>query len=396
MKSCEELRTGGTVAIVGAGPAGTMLARLLQTQGFSVKVFERDASPTARPQGGSLDLRKNAGQRAVEQAGLMEEFTHLSRSDAKAFKMLDSQGNPHPAGEAGTHEEAGPEIDRGDLRQMLLGSLAPDTIAWDHTLKDVLPETDGRWRLEFKDQAPVVADLVVGADGVGSRVRPRLTPVRPRYTGMTMLAGVIRKELWRGTEISDLVGEGSVMFADHNQTIFVQRCSHDLILLYYSMVVAQDWPASGGFALDDSDAVLDAIKAAYKDWSPELLAMLTQVDGKFNRWPLSVMPPDYQWETQPGLAMVGDSSHAMPPFTGKGVNLALLDSLELANALVADPAAEVTAVVRGCEARMQERTRNEIGECLGVGQFIYGLEVDFSKPQESDLRNLSQIVPVKE
>lgn len=396
MKSCEELRTVGTVAIVGAGPAGTMLARLLQVRGFSVKVFERDVSPTARAQGGSLDLRKNAGQRAVEQAGLMEEFTRLSRSDARAFKMLDSQGNPHPAGEAGTHEEAGPEIDRGDLRQMLLGSLAPDTIAWDHTLKDVVPESDGRWRLEFKDQAPVVADLVVGADGVGSRVRPRLTPVRPRYTGMTMVAGVIRKELWRGTEISDLLGEGSVMFADHNQTIFVQRCSHDLILLYYSMVVAQDWPASQGFALDDSDAVLDAIRAAYKNWSPELLTMLTQVDGKFNRWPLSVMPPDYHWETQPGLAMVGDSSHAMPPFTGKGVNLALLDSLELADALVANPAAEVTAVVKECESRMQERTRNEIGECLGVGQFIYGLEVDFSKPQESDLRNLSQIVPIKE
>ncbi len=139
MKSCEELRTDGTVAIIGAGPAGTILARLLQTQGFSVKVFDRDASPTSRSQGGSLDLRKNAGQRAIEQAGLMEEFRRLSRSDAEAFKMLDSQGKPHPAGEAGTHEEAGPEIDRGDLRQMLLGSLAPDTIAWGHAVKEVFP-----------------------------------------------------------------------------------------------------------------------------------------------------------------------------------------------------------------------------------------------------------------
>ena len=318
MKSCEELRDGGMVAIVGAGPAGTMLARLLQTQGFSVKVFERDTSPTSRSQGGSLDLRENAGQRAIEQAGLMKEFRRLSRSDAKAFKMLDSRGKPHPAGEAGTHEEAGPEIDRGDLRQMLLGSLAPDTIAWSHAVNDVLPEVDGRWRVEFRDQAPVTADLVVGADGVGSRVRQGLTPVRPRYTGMTMLAGVIRKELWRGSELSDLLGEGSVMFADHHQTIFVQRCSRDLILLYYSMVVAQDWPAVQGFALDDSKAVLNAITTAYHDWSPELLTMLTQVDGKFHRWPLSVMPTDYRWETRPGLAMVGDSSHAMPPFTRQG------------------------------------------------------------------------------
>jgi 2-polyprenyl-6-methoxyphenol hydroxylase-like FAD-dependent oxidoreductase len=381
MKSCEELRVNGMVAIVGAGPAGTMLARLLQTQGFSVKVFERDASPTSRSQGGSLDLRKNAGQRAIEQAGLMEEFRRLSRSDAKAFKMLDSQGKPHPAGEAGTHEEAGPEIDRGDLRQMLLSSLTPDTIAWGHAVTDVLPEADGRWRIEFKDQAPVTADLVVGADGVGSRVRQVLTPVRPRYIGMAMLAGVIRKELWRGSELSDLLGEGSVMFADHHQTIFVQRCSHDLILLYYSMVVAQDWPTAQGFAIDDSKAVLNAITAAYHKWSPELLKMLTQVDGTFHRWPLSVMPPDYRWETRPGLAMVGDSSHAMPPFTGKGVNLALLDSLELADGLVVNPVAEVSAVVKKCEAHMQERTRSEISECLEVGRNIYGLEIDFSKPE---------------
>lgn len=125
------------------------------------------------------------------------------------------------------------------------------------------------------------------------------------------------------------------------------------------MVVAEDWPASQGFALDDTEAVLKSINAAYHKWSPEVLTMLTQVEGEFHRWPLSVMPPDHQWETRPGLAMVGDSSHAMPPFTGKGVNLALLDSLELANSLVADPSAEVTTVVKTCEARMQERTRNE-------------------------------------
>jgi 2-polyprenyl-6-methoxyphenol hydroxylase-like FAD-dependent oxidoreductase len=197
---------------------------------------------------------------------------------------------------------------------------------------------------------------------------------------MAMLAGVIRKELWRGSELSDLLGEGSVMFADHHQTIFVQRCSRDLILLYYSMVVAQDWPATQGFAIDDSKAVLNAITAAYHDWSPELLTMLTQVDGNFHRWPLSVMPPDYQWETQPGLTMVGDSSHAMPPFTGKGVNMALLDSLELSDGLVTNPTTEVTEVVKKCEARMQERTRNEISECLEVGRNIYGLEIDFGKP----------------
>lgn len=380
MITSKKLQIGGTVAIVGAGPAGATLARLLQTKGFSVKVFERDASPTSRPQGGSLDLRKDSGQRAVDRAGLSEIFRRASRSEAKAFKMLDSEGGVHPAGGAETHKEAGPEIDRGDLRQLLLDSLAPGTVTWGHLVKDVHPEADGRWRLEFAKQGPVTADLVVGADGVGSRVRHRLTPVRPRYIGLTMLSANIRQDLWRGSEIAELVGEGSVMFAGGEKTIFVQRCSHDLILLYYSMAVAEDWPVSQGFALDDTKAVLESIFAAYRDWSPKVMTMLTQVEGKFQHWPLSVMPPDYWWETRPGLAMVGDSAHAMPPFTGKGVNLALLDALELADGLTAEPVAAVTAAVEAFEMSMQERMRKEIGECLEVGRNIYGIDLDFGRP----------------
>ena len=128
MRTCEELQAGGTVAVVGAGPAGAALARLLQMRGFSVQVFERDASRTARPQGGSLDLRADAGQLAVDAAGLTGVFKRFSRDEAKSFKMLDSQGNAFPdGGGEETHENPGPEIDRGDLRALLLDSLAPGT-----------------------------------------------------------------------------------------------------------------------------------------------------------------------------------------------------------------------------------------------------------------------------
>lgn len=379
MISCENLRIGGTVAVAGAGPAGATLARLLQARGFSVKVFERDASPASRTQGGSLDLRKDSGQRAMESAGLIDSFRQASRSEAKEFKMIDSQGNVQPEGGAETHEDPGPEIDRGDLRQLLLDSLSPGTVAWGHHVNDVRPEANGRWRLEIADQAPVIADLVIGAEGAGSKVRQRLTSVRPRYTGITMLAANIRRDLWRGSELAELLGEGSVMFAGGEKTIFVQRCSQDLILLYFSMAVAEDWPKAQGFKLGDNEAVLAAIAESYGDWSPKLIATLTQVEGAFQRWPISVMPPDYRWETRPGLTMVGDASHVMPPFTGKGVNLALLDALELADALTADPAAAVSAAVEAFEHRMQDRTRKEIGECLEVGRNMYGMDIDFGQ-----------------
>ena len=345
-----------------------------------MKVFERDASPTSRPQGGSLDLRRDAGQRAVDAAGLTEAFQGASRSEAKAFKMLDPEGRPHPAGEGGTHDEAGPEIDRGDLRQLLLESLDRDTIAWGHRVEKVLPNGDGGWRLEFGDKAPFSADVVVGADGTGSQVRSRLTSTGPRALGMTMLAAILRKELWRGSELAETLGEGSVMFAGHNQTIFVQRCNRDLILLYYSMTVSAEWPESEGFALDDTEAVLQAVRDAYRRWPSELVEMVTQVDGNFHCWPLSVMPPDYSWQTKPGLTMIGDSAHAMPPFTGKGVNLAMLDALELAEGLTAEPAAAVTTAMAAFEKKMQRRTSRETGQCLEVGRNIYGIEVDFKQP----------------
>ena len=378
MKDLGELRTNGTIAIVGAGPAGATLAKLLSTRGFSVKVFERDASPTVRSQGGSLDLREDAGQRALESAGLTEAFQRASRSEAKAFKMIDSHGEIQQHIEVVTNEGAGPEIDRGELRRLLLDSLPAGMVAWGHTLESLDEEADGRWRLEFAGHAPFVADLVVGADGVGSKVRARLTPVNPLYTGITMLAANIRGDLWRGSDLADMLGEGSVMYAGGNKTIFVQRCARDVILLYYSMTVAEDWPKEQGFSLGDERSVLAAITEAYSDWSPDLIAMLTRIEGAFHRWPISVMPPDYRWETRRGLTMIGDASHAMPPFTGKGVNLALLDALELADRLTGEPTEAVTAAVSAFEKDMQDRTRKEIGECLEVGRAMYGLEMDFS------------------
>lgn len=371
----KELRTTGSVAIVGAGPGGATLARLLDDQGFSVRVFERDASLTARPQGGSLDLRPDSGRRAVDRAGLGREFESRSREEAKAFRMVDSDGREMPGAGEETHEDAGPEIDRSDLRAMLLEALPTGMVTWDHNVDAVEPDADGRWRLKFADHDDVVADLVVGADGIGSKVRRQLTDVQPIYTGITMIAANIRKELWRGSKVSEILGEGSVMFAGGDKTIFVQRCAHDLILLYYSMAVPQDWPNSAGFDLDDAGAVMASVRDTYSDWSPEVLGMLTKVEDKFQLWPTSVMPPDYRWNTKPGLTMLGDASHVMPPFTGKGVNLALLDALELTEALTDVPDGDVVDAVASFERRMQARTGDEIRACLQVGKQAYGMDL---------------------
>ena len=374
---CKQLKEQGNVAIVGAGPGGALLARLLHQRGYQVQVFERDESPSARPQGGSLDLRPDSGQRAIVAAGLMDEFARRSRDDAKAFRMLSSAGEEMPGAGSETHQDAGPEIDRADLRAMLLDSLPDDIVRWDHSIESVKSEPDGRLRLSVKGENPVLADLVVGADGIGSRVRACLTDQQPIYTGITMVATYLRPELWRNSKLSDTVGEGSVMFAGGDKTIFVQRCAHDVILLYYSMAVPQGWPEDAGFSREDTEAVMKAVKDAYADWSPEVLGMLTQVQDRLQFWPTSVMPPDYRWSTRAGLTMLGDASHVMPPFTGKGVNLAVLDALELADALEKEPSREVAEAVAEFERAMQARMSSEIRACQQVGRYAYGIDLGF-------------------
>lgn len=384
----------GTVAILGAGPAGLALARLLQVRGVAVTVYERDTSPAARRQGGSLDLRPDSGQRAIRAAGLEDVFARASREEAKAFRLVSSLGVEIPGAGEETHEDAGPEIDRGELRRLLLDSPEPQVVRWNHPVQDVVATGDGRWRVEFSGQPSVVADLVVGADGIGSRVRRRLTDVTPLYTGHTMIAATVPQSLWRGSEISDVVGEGSVMFAGGDKTVFAQRCAGDLILLYFSMQVPQGWPSTGGATGPDTTPVLTAVAEAYRDWSPDLLSMLLDVDADTVQfWPLSVMPPQHRWNSQPGLTMLGDAAHVMPPFTGKGVNLALLDALELADALTGsgvgqagnpteDLARTRDEAVAAFERGMQERTSTEISACLDVGRNFYGIDLTF--PAEGD------------
>ena len=177
------------IAIVGAGPGGLTLARILHLSGIAATVFEREEGPLVRPQGGTLDLHEESGLLAVRRAGLDAEFQRIARYDDQGSRLLDKTGRvlfEEPDASAGNR----PEVDRTALSDMLLASLPPGRVQWGRSLRDVRLQgggSGGGWNLLFPDAEAGPFDLVVGADGAWSRVRPMLSPYKPQYSGLTFI-----------------------------------------------------------------------------------------------------------------------------------------------------------------------------------------------------------------
>lgn len=116
------------VAIVGGGPGGLTLAKLLQQKGVSVKVYERDADRYFRQQGATLDLHYESGLKALKAAGLMDEFKKNYRPGAERVTITNnnaiaqySEADDEPLLDLDS-KYARPEIDRGPLRDLLINS----------------------------------------------------------------------------------------------------------------------------------------------------------------------------------------------------------------------------------------------------------------------------------
>lgn len=111
----DHLLTNKKVAIIGAGPVGLTMAKLLQQNGIDVTVYERDTNPEARIWGGTRDLHKGTGLDAMEKAGLLENYFRLTIPMGR--RIVDEQGNV-----LGSKNPAidNPEINRNNLRKMFL------------------------------------------------------------------------------------------------------------------------------------------------------------------------------------------------------------------------------------------------------------------------------------
>lgn len=364
------------VAIVGGGPGGLTLAKLLQLKGVEVKVYERDLNKNARVQGSPLDLHDGSGLAALRKAGLLEDFKNnfmvgadqstITNHKAEIFFSDHGQKQDENFGD----EHFRPEIDRGVLRKILLESLAPETIVWDSHFLSMTQQDEG-WLLHFKNKESAYADVVIGSDGANSKIRPYITDIKPFYSGITMLEGNIYDAEKRVPNISKILRGGKIMAFKNEQNILMGQKANGEIGFYASFKTDENWTVASGLDFSNQSEVLKWFQKEYPDWNSVWYELFENTSAPFIPRPIYCMPLNQNWKTVKNLTIIGDAAHLMPPFAGEGVNMAMLDALELSEVLTSSQCNTIENAISEYETNMFKRASKIAQESLENGERMH-------------------------
>ncbi|MCV9927143.1 FAD-dependent monooxygenase [Flavobacterium sp. LS1R49] len=343
------------IAIVGGGPGGLTLARLLQLKGAEVKVYERDFNSDVRVQGATLDLHEESGLEALRRAGLIDAFYVNHRPEAGKLRILDKNLNvAMDTHSADDYEENRPEIDRGSLRNILLDSLQPETVVWNSQFLMMSPKNEG-WELTFKNGLKEEADIVIAADGANSKIRPHINAIKPTYSGVTIVEGNVYNAEKNTPKLYELVNGGKVFAFGEEKTLILSMKGDGTLSFYTGCKADEFWVRDSGIDFSNKNQVFEWFKSEFGSWDSVWQELFENDDMSIIPRPQYHFPLNQQWDALPNLTMLGDAAHRMPPYAGEGVNMAMQDAFELAEALCGDNFSDVQIAIAAYEKQMCKR-----------------------------------------
>lgn len=314
-----------TVAVVGAGLGGMTVAGLLQRAGFTVKIYEQ--APAFSRIGAGIHFSANV-MLVMRRLGIEIKLSDIGlHPDAFVSRKWDSGETLFelpldPASEA-HYGAAYINVHRGDLHATLESALTPGTIAFGRKLQH-LNSSGTCTCLTFTNGEQAEADIVIGADGVNSKVRESVVGiVKPRYTGHVAHRSVFPARLLGGLPIRACAKwwgtESHILVYYMNQT-------REEVYIVTSAPQAE-WNETASFVPCDRDEFL----AIFDGYHPELRKVI-EAAPEVTKWPVFDLEQLTSWH-RGNVVLLGDACHAMRPYMAAGAAMAIEDAAILARSI---------------------------------------------------------------
>jgi 2-polyprenyl-6-methoxyphenol hydroxylase-like FAD-dependent oxidoreductase len=325
------MSTSNTVAIIGAGLSGLALALSLHQQGISSTLYE--SRPAPLDIGGAIMLSPNA-LRVLDQLGIYKRMLPLAYN-FHTLHFYKDDGKPLDTFEFGVQKKHGYDamrIYRFELINLLLEALTEAGIKPIYGKKfiRVTEENEQGVTWEFEDGTTSTAYLLIGADGIHSRVRSYIAPkANPLFVNMIGVSASIP-----ASQLGPVEEDGFAMpltIMNKTRGAFVaapqRKDGSEIFIGRPSRLASEPDREELERMTKDKSWAVEFLREGLDDYPPIVGRAMSNIPlERVNLWPFYVIPKLESWMSPQGRVIIlGDAAHALPPTAGQGINQAFED-----------------------------------------------------------------------
>ena len=266
---------------------------------------------------------------------------------------------------------------------------------WNSGIASVDKDSSGEWRITFADGKTASGfDLIVGADGAWSKVRPSVASNQPLCSGKHFIEARISKTNPQYAYASEMVGRGNLAVLGGGRWLSIQQMADESYRVYIGIQVLEDYAQKR--YLGQTEIVRQECLTSpqfYRDWSQKFKDIIAICEGPVREWQLYSFSADANgWPRTPGVTLIGDAAHVTVP-DGEGVNRAMYDALVLVERIVNHREEEdgLEKAVAENESEMFSRVRNGVAEALsGLDMMFADNAVELAKGWTAEMARQAQ------